>query len=105
MAKFHGPIGFGIPTEVKPGVWKDKLSNRLYSGDIIQIIKKTQSAGQVNDDVNVTNKISIIADPYATNNLQSIKYVEFLGAKWKVTDVSVEYPRLILTIGGVFNGK
>ena len=105
MAKFCGPIGFAATEETKPGVYKDKIVERIYSGDLLQYSSDNQSTDQLNDDINITNEISIIADPYANQNFRSMKYVEFMGGKWKIKKVKVNYPRLILTVGGVYNGQ
>lgn len=105
MAKFYGPIGFAELVETAPGVWKEQIVEHSYSGDLIRNRRRLQPSNQVNDDVNVSNEISIIADPYAVNNYFSMRYVEFMGAKWKISDVEVQYPRLILSIGGLYNGK
>ena len=105
MAKFYGKIGFFKEVETEPGIWESTISERAYYGDVLRSISRNQSTDQVNDDINVSNEISIIADPYANMNFQSMKYVEVMGAKWKITDVNVQHPRLILTIGGVYNGK
>ena len=104
MAKFCGPIGFAATEETKPGVYKDKIVERIYSGDLLQYSSDNQSTDQLNDDINITNEISIIADPYANQNFHAMRYVEFMGTKWKITNVEVQYPRLILTVGGVYNG-
>ena len=104
MAKFFGAIGFESQVETKPGVWKPQITKRDYFGDLIRNSKRIQGSDKVNDDINITNQISIVADPYANENFHAIKYVEFMGAKWKVTDVEVQYPRLNLTLGGVYNG-
>lgn len=105
MSKFYGQIGFAIPTETAPGVWEEQPVPREYYGDLIRNLRKLQSSGQVNDDVNIANSISIIADPFANENFHAMRYVEFMGAKWKITDVDVQYPRLILTVGGLYNGE
>lgn len=106
MAKFYGMIGFAETVETKPGVWKPKITEKSYFGDLIRNSRQYESAGQVNDDLNVANEISIVADPYARRNFHSMRYVEFMGAKWKITRVEVQYPRLILTIGGIYsNGE
>lgn len=104
MAKWHGPIGYAETVETRPGVHEDKITERNYSGDLLQNARSLQSSDQLNDDINVVNKISIVADPFAYQNFHSMKYVEFMGAKWKITKVEVNRPRLILTIGGVYNG-
>ena len=106
MAKFYGNIGYGIPTEGKPGVWNDVMSKKPYSGDIIKNLNKwTTPTDGTNDNLVLNNQISIIADPYANQNFSFMKYVEFMGGVWKITNVEVLYPRLILSLGGVYNGK
>lgn len=104
MAKFFGTIGFVEQAETAPGVWQDQITERKYYGDVLRNIRRTQSDNKVNDDINVSNEISIVADPFANQNFYSIRYVEFMGAKWKITNVEVQYPRLILTMGGLYNG-
>lgn len=103
MAKFYGEIGFGTSIETSPGVYEDQVTTRNYYGDLIKNTRRLQSSGSVNDDVNISNQISIVADPYANENFYTMRYVKFMGAKWKISDVEVQYPRLILTIGGVYN--
>lgn len=103
MAKFHGIIGYGITVETKPGVWKDQITEREYSGDLNKNTRRLQSSDQLNDNIVVSNEISILSDPFANENFHSIRYVEFMGTKWKVTNVDVQYPRLVLTLGGVYN--
>ena len=105
MAKFYGPIGFGITTETAPGVWTPSIEEREYSGDVLQNYRKTSPGESTNDDLDVSNRVSILADPYAMNHFHTIKYVKWLGAYWKVPNVEVRFPRLILTIGGVYNGE
>lgn len=102
--KWHGVIGYGETTETEPGIWTERITERVYSGEILRNTRMLQTSGQVNDNINISNSISIISDPYANKNFHSIKYVEFMGTKWKVTNVDVQYPRLILSIGGVYNG-
>ena len=104
MAKFYGEIGFGVMTEVKPGVYKNVIVKKNYYGDLIRNNRSLQSANQLNDNVNISNEISIVADPYARENFHSILYVTFMGTKWKVTNADVQYPRLVLSVGGVYNG-
>lgn len=104
MAKFYGIIGYEITEETEPGIYEEKIVENAYIGDVIKNSRRLQDAGKVNDDITVSNRISIIADPFANNNFHSMRYVEIMGAKWKVTEVEVEYPRLILTVGGLYNG-
>jgi hypothetical protein len=103
MAKFYGPIGFSDTIETAPGVWEETIIEHSYFGDIVRNTSRYQQSGGVNDNIVISNSISIVADPYATTNFQKMRYVEFLGAKWKITNVEVQYPRLVLTIGGEYN--
>lgn len=104
MAKFFGVIGFNEGTvETSPGVWEQQVVERQYYGDLLRNSRRLQTTDQLNDDINISNEISIVADPYANANFHSIRYVEFMGAKWKVSNVEVQFPRLILTLGGVWN--
>lgn len=105
MAKFYGAIGYAVTEEIRPGVHEEKTVEYMYSGDLIRNTRKLQGSGQVNDDINIANEISILADPFARQNFHAMRYVEFMGAKWKVSNVEVQYPRLILSIGGVYNGE
>ena len=103
MAKFYGPIGYAEAVETRPGVWEEQITERMYFGDLTRNMRRLQSAETLNDDINVANEISIVADPFANENFHSMRYVGFMGAKWKISNVEVQYPRLILTIGGVYN--
>lgn len=104
MAKYYGKIGYAETTEVNPGVWEEVIIEKSYYGDLIRNIRRLQSSDKINDDINISNELSVIADPYAMNNFHSMRYVEFMGTKWKVSSVEVQYPRLILTLGGLYNG-
>lgn len=105
MAKFCGSVGYLSTKEIEPGIWDESIIERLYYGDITRNTSRYQNSGNVNDDINVSNIISIVADPYATENFQHMKYVTFMGSKWKITNVEVNYPRLILTVGGVYKNE
>lgn len=104
MAKYYGAIGYSETVEKVPGVWEEQIVEHNYYGEFVRNTSKFQTANQVNDNINVSNEISIIADPYANENFHAMRYIEFMGTKWKITSVEVKYPRLILTIGGVYNG-
>lgn len=104
MAKFCGIIGYEITVETEPGIYEETIVENQYYGDVIRNTRRLNDGNKVNSDVNVSNQISIVADPFANNNFHAMRYVEFMGAKWKITDVDVQYPRLILSIGGLYNG-
>lgn len=104
MARFYGKIGYGVSEETVAGVWSDEITERAYYGDILNELRSTSSSEKVNDDVRLQNRISIVADAYALGNYLQIKYVEWAGFLWTVQSVDVERPRLILSLGGVYNG-
>lgn len=104
MAKFYGIIGYGTTVETKSGVWDEVITERPYYGDVFKLSRKLQGSDKINDDINISNEISILADPFAYENFHTMKYIVYMGAKWKVTSVEVKYPRLLLSTGGVYNG-
>ena len=104
MAKYYGIIGYEMTKETEPGIYEETIIEQPYYGDIIKNSRRTQDPGKVNSDVNISNQFSIIADPFANNNFHSMRYIEYMGVKWKITEVEVQYPRLILTVGGIYNG-
>lgn len=104
MAKFHGKVGYGISTELKPGAWEDVITERSYFGDVIRNTRQLVDGQKVNDDLAVNNSISIVADAYANEHFFAIRYVEWAGTLWTVSDVDVQSPRLLLRLGGVYNG-
>lgn len=103
MAKFSGKIGYAQCVEVEPGYWENTIIERNYYGDIERNYSRNENSGNVNDNITLNNTISVVADPYANENFQHMKYVTYLGTKWKIVSVEVKYPRLILTIGGMYN--
>lgn len=105
MAKWYGKVGYITTEETAPGVWTPTTTERMYFGEVRRNSSRwSASSDSTNDDININNQISIVADPFAYQNFHSMKYVEFMGANWKITSVEEQRPRLILTIGGVYNG-
>lgn len=104
MAKFSGKIGYALQGEITPGVWGDTIIEKHYRGDIILNQQRWQSSEQVNDDFNIDNSISIIADEFAYEHIGFIKYIIWYGIKWKIQSISINRPRMVLQIGGVYNG-
>lgn len=106
MMRWHGKVGYSETVETAPGVWTPKDTVREYYGDIVR--NNTRWSGNsdsTNDDLTINAQISIVADPFAIEKFHSIKWIEFMGTKWKVTSIDpIQFPRLILTLGGVFNG-
>lgn len=106
MGKFYGKIGYAETVENPPGsgVWKAEITERFYYGEIGRSSRRLQSTNQLNDDIIIANEISIVADRFAYDHFHAMKYVEYMGAKWRIVNVEVQHPRLILTTGGVYNG-
>lgn len=103
--KYCGNIGFAETTETKPGVWTDNIVEKKFYGDVIKNTRKLQSSDKINDNIQMSVELSILASSYIMANVYKIVYAEYMGTKWKVTDVTPEYPRLRLTLGGVYNGQ
>lgn len=103
MARYFGKIGFAVPTETSRGVWTDEIIEREYYGDSVRDLRRFDQSEKINDDIKIQNEISIVADPFAFENFHAIRYVEYLKTKWRVTSIEVNYPRLKLYIGGVYN--
>jgi len=103
MAKFYGKIGYIKTVEIEPGVWQEQSIERDYYGDVIRNISKYQMSDKVNDDINLSNTFSIISDPFASENFQHMQYIVYMGTKWKISNVEVQYPRLLISTGGVYN--
>jgi hypothetical protein len=104
MGKFYGEIGYAEQVETSPGIWEDVITERNYIGDEIKTISRVRSGENLNDDLTVDNRLSIIADPFAYEKFHTMRYVKWMGILWKITSVEIQRPRLILTVGGVYNG-
>lgn len=104
MARFNGKVGYGETVETAPGVHEDQITERTYFGEVVRNTRRLREGEKVNDDLSVGNSISIVADAYASEHFFAIRYVEWAGSLWKVTEVEVQRPRLLLRLGGVYNG-
>ncbi len=105
MAKWFGTIGFAETVETSPGIWEEQITKRNYYGDLTRNTRRLQSADKLNDDIVINNELSIVSDPYANEHFHNMRYAEFQGAVWKITNVEVQYPRLILSLGGLYNDE
>lgn len=104
MSKFFGQIGFFISEEVSPGVWEDQITERDYFGDVVKNYRRLEG-NEIVEDFNISNNISIVADPFAYENFQHMRYIRYMGAEWSISSIDVAYPRLNLSIGGVYHGE
>ena len=103
MNRYYGTVGYAVMVETDVDVYEEQIVERQYVGDVLKNSRRLISSNEVNDGIAVSNRISIIADPYAYHNMANIRYCTFNGVKWKVPTVDVEYPRLILDLGGVYH--
>ena len=101
--RFHGKVGYFDTVETKPGLFEEQLIFRTYYGDVIQNRKRDSLGSKVIADIQVTNQISIVADAYARDHFFKLRCVEWQGALWSVSDVDVQPPRLILSLGGLYD--
>lgn len=104
MARFYGAVGYGKTVKTAPGVHQDTITERNYTGDVFKTSYKVMAGDQINSSLSIGNTISIVADAYADTHFFAIRYVEWAGARWTVTNVEVQPPRLLLRLGGVYNG-
>lgn len=106
MAKYCGKVGFVQTVETSPGIWEEVATERTYCGDVLRNTRRWEPRDQLNDNLSLNNMISIIgSDRYTFLHTSAIRYIWWQGEKWEVTNVEIQRPRLILTIGGVYNGK
>lgn len=104
MPKYFGKVGFAESVETAPGIWEDRIVERSFYGDIVRDLRRLQNHTKLNDDITITNSFSIVADKYAYANFHKIRYLEYMGTKWKVESVDASTPpRLTLDVGAVYN--
>lgn len=107
MARFSGTIGFLRTVETDPdnhpGVYNEVLTEKRYYGDVYGNSRRWDQNGNFNDNLTINNRISIVADSFIRGNLGAMRFVRWLGDTWKITNAEIEYPRVILTIGGQYH--
>lgn len=104
MARFADVVGFAVQTETRPGYFEDVITEREYLGDVRRAARQAITGDKQNDDYTLENTIEIVADEFANGNILAIRYVKWAGAHWKVSNVEIQHPRLLLRLGGVYNG-
>lgn len=103
MSKFYGKVGYVRTEETRSGIYKEIVTERNYYGDITRHSYRWENTGNINDSMNITNEISLMADPFLYEHFSELRYIEFMGAKWKIASVQIERPRLTITLGGLYN--
>ena len=108
MSRFHGILGFSTTQEVEPGVYEDVVTEKTYSGYLLKNYRQNENSGNVIENVNISNEISVTLDPNLFENMRTLKYVKFLmpalGGYWKVKSAELQYPNVHISVGGVYNG-
>jgi len=104
MAKYCGYIGYSVEEETKPGVIEPVIKERKYYGDILSLKRNTQNGDQINDTILLNTRISVISDPFAKQNRNALKYITLDGLRWEILSVDIQFPRMIVETGGVYNG-
>lgn len=104
MTKYYGRIGFSETEQTSPGVWTQKIVSRYYKGDVLRRSIRFENGDRMNDNLNISNTLSIVADPYFYEHLGMARFVEWMGSLWEIESIEIQRPRLNLTIGGVYNG-
>lgn len=110
MAKFAGLVGYVTQEESAPGVWSPVENPKPMKGDIIRQSStngngsRIGDTGKVNDDITLGHRVSLLGDAYAFENYFSIKWVQIGSKKWTVTSVEMQRPRVIVSLGGLWNG-
>lgn len=105
MARFCGKIGFVKSVETAPGVWENQSITKNYRGDILRNTRTWVNGNSINDNVNISNSVSIVANSYLYDNLYAMQFIEWMGARWKIESFEIQRPRIVLSIGGIYNGE
>lgn len=105
MARYHGRIGYATQVEIRPGVYEDVIEERLYFGTVTKDVAKWRTSGErLHKELTLSNLISVMADAYTEQNVHNIRYIEWMGTLWSIADVEIARPRLVIRLGGVYNG-
>ena len=104
MAKYKGLIGFVSNEEIEPGIWEDVVTEKKHRGEILKNNQRFAVANTTSGELKITNQFSIVGTSYAFDHISDIRYLEWRGNRWVVDTVGIEYPRLVITIGGLYNG-
>lgn len=104
MAKYAGLVGYVTDEENPPGVWSANTTVREMRGDVLRAAFVPQGTDRVNKNITLQHRISVVGDAYSFENFYAIRWLEFMGKKWEVTMAETASPRIILTLGGIYNG-
>ena len=102
--KFYGNVGFTVTVDDGDGVWNEKITDKKYSGDVLRLIRNKDSGEHINDGLRLNSQFSLLMDSWFQNNFASVRYVEYMGTKWSVESIENQYPRVLITPGGIYHG-
>ena len=102
MAKYYGNIGFATQVETKPGIWEDVIVDRPYKGDVLRSGRRFDSGESINDNLSITNQFSIVSDAFLYSHIPAMRYLEYLGSKFKITSIEIDRPRVTIGVGGAY---
>lgn len=103
--KYCGKIGFARTVETVPGVWEEQIEEKEYFGEVIKNTRNSSNSQYLNDNFTISNQFRIVSDPYSFREFPNIRYIEFMGVKWKVASADIDHPGILLTVGGIYNGE
>lgn len=107
--RFFGAVGYASDVESVPGVWVEGITEHNYYGDVVRYSRRLEPASQnpptTSNNIAMSNSFSIVGDEQAFGNIQNMRYVVWRGSRWTITNVEVQRPRLILTIGEQWDGN
>ena len=101
--KFYGEVGFVKTIVNEVSVAEESVTLVPYYGEIIRDKRRIDSSDKIVKDISLQNEVSIVADKFMTDNLAWIKFVKWRGINWSVDSVDINYPRITLSLGGVYN--
>jgi hypothetical protein len=104
MPKCSGVIGYALAGETQPGVWSENTVERTYYGEVVRDNRRVVDQGEINGSVNINNNISVVSNKFMLDNMAFMRYISFANSKWKITSVDIRPPRIIITLGGLYNG-
>ena len=107
MARFYGKIGFEIEQqETEPGIYEPaSMIEKPYFGTYVRNTRRWESSSEgINNDLKLNTQISILCDVYMTEHWPAIKYAQINGVNWKVDSIEIKRPRVLLMLGGEWNG-
>lgn len=105
MARTRAIVGYRESVLLAPGSYGEKIVERPLRGTVEKLSQKMEMGEKVNNDLSINNTLSLVADAYAREHFAAIVYVAWMGSLWTVSSVKVERPRLILQMGGIYNGE